>query len=152
MYSNPFRFLISSLSLPMFFLRIAERERWQNLPLTTTHQLDWIVTHNKSLHYFIATYSNSVYCFSVYSNRQSALLLEHWTEPPASTSASAPSLTTTSPLPPASVLAMPMAPLHAHLPVPNSSSITSLHLPARATSCHHSPGTWLALPPFVTPT
>ncbi len=26
-YSNPFRFLISSLGLPIFFLRIAERER-----------------------------------------------------------------------------------------------------------------------------
>jgi hypothetical protein len=26
-YSNPFRFLISSLGLPVFFLRIAERER-----------------------------------------------------------------------------------------------------------------------------
>ncbi len=31
-YSNPFRFLISSLGLPIFFLRIDERERWQNMP------------------------------------------------------------------------------------------------------------------------
>jgi hypothetical protein len=43
-YSNPFRFLISSLGLPIFFLRIAEREQWQNMPLTTTHQTDRVVT------------------------------------------------------------------------------------------------------------
>jgi hypothetical protein len=30
--SNPFRFPISSLGLPIFFLRIAEREQWQNTP------------------------------------------------------------------------------------------------------------------------
>jgi hypothetical protein len=36
-YSNPFRFPISSLGLPIFFLRIAERERWQNMPPTTAY-------------------------------------------------------------------------------------------------------------------
>jgi hypothetical protein len=32
MYSNPCRFWISSLGLTIFLLRIAERERWQNMP------------------------------------------------------------------------------------------------------------------------
>jgi hypothetical protein len=36
-YSNPFSFLISSLGSPIFLLRIAERERWKNMPPTTTH-------------------------------------------------------------------------------------------------------------------
>jgi hypothetical protein len=33
-YSKPFRFRfpISSLGLPIFLLRITERERWQNMP------------------------------------------------------------------------------------------------------------------------
>jgi hypothetical protein len=43
-YSNPFRFPISFLGLPSIFLRIAEREWWQNMPQTTTHQTDRIVT------------------------------------------------------------------------------------------------------------
>jgi hypothetical protein len=43
-YSNPFRFPISFLGLPIFFLRIAKRERWHNMPPTTAHQTDRIVT------------------------------------------------------------------------------------------------------------
>ncbi len=39
-YSNPFRFPISSLGLPIFFLRKAERKRWQNVLPTTAHQTD----------------------------------------------------------------------------------------------------------------
>jgi hypothetical protein len=36
-YSDPFRFLISSLGLTIFFLRKAEREQWQNMLPTTAH-------------------------------------------------------------------------------------------------------------------
>jgi hypothetical protein len=36
-YSNPFRFLISSLGLPNFFLRKAERAHWQNLSPMLNH-------------------------------------------------------------------------------------------------------------------
>jgi hypothetical protein len=39
-HSNPFRFPISSLGLPIFLLRILEREWWQNKPPTTAHQTD----------------------------------------------------------------------------------------------------------------
>jgi hypothetical protein len=42
-YSNPFRFPIFSLGLPIFFLRKAERERWQNMLPTTAHRTDRIV-------------------------------------------------------------------------------------------------------------
>jgi hypothetical protein len=62
-YSNPFRFLISSLGLPIFPLRIAERERWQNMPPMIAHQTDRIVTHNKSLCYFKAIYLILMFCF-----------------------------------------------------------------------------------------
>jgi hypothetical protein len=62
-YSNPFRFLISSLGSPIFFLGIAERERWQNIPPMTAHQTDRIVSHNKLFHYFTATQSTSSYQF-----------------------------------------------------------------------------------------
>jgi hypothetical protein len=55
-HSNPFRFPISSLSLPIFFLRIAERQRWWNMPPRTTHWSDIIVTHK----IFLIT---SSYCF-----------------------------------------------------------------------------------------
>jgi hypothetical protein len=41
-HSNSFRFPISSLGLPIFFLRIAEKERWQNILPTTAHQPDRI--------------------------------------------------------------------------------------------------------------
>jgi hypothetical protein len=44
-YSNPFRFLISSLGLPISLLRIAKRERWQNKPPMITHPTDRIVSH-----------------------------------------------------------------------------------------------------------
>jgi hypothetical protein len=57
-YSNPFRFPISSLGLPIFLLGIAERERWQNMLPMTAHQTDRIVTHNKSLCYFKVIYLN----------------------------------------------------------------------------------------------
>ncbi len=67
------------MGLPIFLLRIAKRERWQNMPPTTAHRPDRIVTHNKLLRYFTATYSTSVYRFLVYSNHQSTLLLEHLT-------------------------------------------------------------------------
>ncbi len=43
-HSNPFRFPISSFGLPIFFLRIAERERLQNMLPTNAHQPDRIVT------------------------------------------------------------------------------------------------------------
>jgi hypothetical protein len=36
-YSNPFRFPIASLGLPIFLLSIAERERWRDMPTTTAH-------------------------------------------------------------------------------------------------------------------
>ena len=62
-YSNSFRFLISSLGLHIFFPRIVDKERWQNIPPTTTHRPDRIVTKNKVLHYHTATYSTSVYQF-----------------------------------------------------------------------------------------
>jgi hypothetical protein len=68
------------LGSPIFLLRIAEREWWQNVPPTTAQQPDRIVTHTKSLCYFTTTYSTSVYCFLVYSNHQFALLLEHSTQ------------------------------------------------------------------------
>jgi hypothetical protein len=37
------------------------------MPLTTAHQTDRIVTHNKLLFYFKATHSTSIYCFSTIS-------------------------------------------------------------------------------------
>jgi hypothetical protein len=42
-YSNPFRFPISSLGSPIFFLRKAERDWWQNMLSTTAHGTDTIV-------------------------------------------------------------------------------------------------------------
>jgi hypothetical protein len=48
---NPLQFPISSLGSPIFLLRTAERERWQNMPPMTAHQIDRIVVHNYSLHY-----------------------------------------------------------------------------------------------------
>jgi hypothetical protein len=69
--------------------------------------------------------------------------------PPASTSASRPPSATATPLPPASVLALPTAPLHTPLPTPNSISRTSLRLPTRVTSCLHSPEPWSASPHFA---
>jgi hypothetical protein len=52
------------------------------MPPTTNHQPDRIVTHNISFCYSTTSHSTSVYCFLVYSDYQSALLLErltHWT-------------------------------------------------------------------------
>jgi hypothetical protein len=66
MYSNPFRCPISSLGLPIFLLRIAERERWQKMPSMTIHPSDRTVTHNKSLRYFKAIYSFPTSHFFIY--------------------------------------------------------------------------------------
>ncbi len=62
-YSNWLRFLISFLGSPIFLLRIAGRERWQNMPPMTAHQADRNVTYNKLLCYFTATYSTLLYHF-----------------------------------------------------------------------------------------
>ncbi len=51
-YSNPFRFPISSLGSPIFLLGIAEREQWQNMPPTANHWPDRTVTHKKLLHFY----------------------------------------------------------------------------------------------------
>ncbi len=51
-YSNPFRFLISSLGSPNFPSQKPERDCWRNMPLTTAHQPDRIVTRNKLLHFY----------------------------------------------------------------------------------------------------
>ncbi len=48
---NPYRFLISSLGLPTFFLRIANRAV-ANMPPMTAHRPDIIITHNNRNNYF----------------------------------------------------------------------------------------------------
>jgi hypothetical protein len=83
MHSNPFRFPISSLGLPIFLLRIAEREQWQNMQPMTTHQTDIIVTHNKSLCYFKAIYLISTSHFLITFQRPvrsstSAYIRDSW--------------------------------------------------------------------------
>ncbi len=47
-YSNPFMFLMSSLGTPNFFLRKAERGRWQNRPPMLKHWPDRIQNRNSS--------------------------------------------------------------------------------------------------------
>jgi hypothetical protein len=75
-YSNPSRFPLSSLGWPIFLLRIAEREHWQNMPPTTAHRPDRIVTYNKSLRYFRSNKLNFCILLLVYISTPD--LLFYW--------------------------------------------------------------------------
>jgi hypothetical protein len=75
-HSNPFRFPLSSLGLPIFFLRIAEREQWQKYATETAHQTERIVTHNNQLCNFYSNIHN--FFILLFNHIPTTDLLSYW--------------------------------------------------------------------------